>query len=152
MDIEAIKTRLLDFEFVDFVGPQTEEIIRDAEVTLGVTFPPSYRSFLKEFGAGGVDSEEVVGLGGPEHLDIVKLTRRFRERAHHLPNNLLPLRNDGFGNYDCIHLDLKGDDEECAIVQWSHEGDSEQDCDVISPSFYSWFDSLLVMIEEELAG
>lgn len=152
MDTKEIKTRLLDFEFVDFAGPQAEEAVRDAEVNLGVTFPPSYRVFLKEFGAGGVESEEVVGLGGPDHLDIVKLTKRLRERDNHLPDCLLPLRNDGFGNYDCIHLDLEGDNKERAIVQWNHDGGLNQDYDVISPSFSSWFESLLVMIEEELAG
>lgn len=151
MDTKAIKTRLLDFDVVDFVGPQAEETVKDAEVNLRVTFPPGYRAFLKEFGAGGVESEEIVGLGGPDHLDITKLAKRLRERTNHLPDYLLPLRNDGFGNYDCINLDLQGADKECAIVQWNHEGGAEQDCDVISPSFSSWFEALLVMIEEELA-
>ena len=46
----------------DFVGPRSAELIQRAEVALGVRFPPTYRRFLSEYGAGNIGGTEIYGV------------------------------------------------------------------------------------------
>ncbi|SKB09576.1 SMI1-KNR4 cell-wall [Prosthecobacter debontii] len=149
MNIENIKTRLGEFGEVEFSGSVSEQVITDAENEFGFTFPPEYREFLAQFGSGGVDSEEFIGLGGPDHLDIVKLTKRLRERSNSLPTHLLPLRGDGFGNYDCLDLNKPTTNGEFAIVIWNHEAGKNQSYEILAKSFGVWFESILNLIEKQ---
>jgi antitoxin YobK len=45
-----------------FVGERGERLVSLAEETLGVSFPPSYRSFVRRFGAGNIAAEEIYGV------------------------------------------------------------------------------------------
>ncbi len=45
-----------------FVGPREEGLITAAETALGITFPPLFRRFISELGAGGIGSEETYGV------------------------------------------------------------------------------------------
>ena len=149
MKIQQIKERLTSFDDVDFAGAQSPEKIDAAEQLLGVQFPPDYRRFLLEFGCGGVDSEEFIGLGGDDHLSVVKLTKRLRDRSNRPPDNLLPVRADGFGNYDCIDFNRPAPNGEYCVVQWSHEGGIEQHHELLATSYGEWFESILQLIEED---
>lgn len=120
MSNEELNRRLSMFDAVEPSGPASEAQIAAAEDQLGIRFPPQYREFLSNFGSGGVDSEDFIGLNRPEHLNIVKLTSRLRARNNPLPARLLPLRGDGFGNYDCL-VQRPTTHGEFAIVQWNHE-------------------------------
>jgi len=149
MNNEELNQRLANFETVEPSGPVSEDLIATAEQQLGIQFPPQYRAFMSVFGCGGVDSEDFIGLGGPAHLDIAKLALRLRERNNPLPARLLPLRADGFGNYDCLDTNQPTADGEYAIVQWNHEaGEEDQECELLADSFDGWFESILVMIEQ----
>ncbi len=60
--VERVRRQLSDHESTcEIAGPVTELAITAAEVALGVTFPPSYRTFLRTFG----------GIAIPKHLGIV---------------------------------------------------------------------------------
>ena len=60
--VERVRRRLSDHETTcQIAGPVTESAITAAEEALGVTFPPSYRTFLRTFG----------GIAIPPHLGIV---------------------------------------------------------------------------------
>lgn len=60
--VERVRRRLTEHENpVQIAGPVSEAQITAAEEALGVTFPPSYRTFLRTFG----------GLVIPPHLGIV---------------------------------------------------------------------------------
>ncbi len=60
--VERVRRRLTEHENpVQIAGPVSEAQITAAEEALGVTFPPSYRTFLRTFG----------GLAIPPHLGIV---------------------------------------------------------------------------------
>jgi len=60
--VERIRRRLTgDDNPVHIAGPVSEAQITAAEEALGVTFPPSYRTFLRTFG----------GLAIPPHLGVV---------------------------------------------------------------------------------
>ena len=36
-----------------FIGSRDEELVKAAEAALGLAFPPTYRRFVRELGAGG---------------------------------------------------------------------------------------------------
>ncbi|CAN5845133.1 hypothetical protein BH11MYX3_BH11MYX3_13920 [soil metagenome] len=60
--VERVRRRLREHENpCEIAGPAPEAAINAAEVALGVTFPPSYRTFLRTFG----------GIAIPAHLGIV---------------------------------------------------------------------------------
>jgi hypothetical protein len=47
-----------------FSGPVPHEQVARAEEQLGVSFPPSYRAFLRHFGTGRVHHYRLLGVGG----------------------------------------------------------------------------------------
>ena len=60
--VERVRRRLREHENTcEIAGPVPEAAITAAEEALGVTFPPSYRTFLRTFG----------GIAIPAHLGIV---------------------------------------------------------------------------------
>lgn len=60
--VERVRRRLREHEnSCEIAGPAPEAAITAAEQALGVTFPPSYRTFLRTFG----------GIAIPAHLGIV---------------------------------------------------------------------------------
>ncbi len=60
--VERVRRRLREHEnSCEIAGPAPEAAITAAELALGVTFPPSYRTFLRTFG----------GIAIPAHLGIV---------------------------------------------------------------------------------
>jgi antitoxin YobK len=60
--VERVRRRLTEHDnTVQIAGPVSEAAITAAEEALGVTFPPSYRTFLRTFG----------GIAIPQHLGIV---------------------------------------------------------------------------------
>jgi hypothetical protein len=60
--VERVRRRLKEHENkCEIAGPVSESAIDAAEVALSVTFPPSYRTFLRTFG----------GITIPPHLGIV---------------------------------------------------------------------------------
>ena len=60
--VERVRRRLKEHENpCEIAGPAPEAAISAAEVALGCTFPPSYRTFLSTFG----------GIAIPPHLGIV---------------------------------------------------------------------------------
>ena len=132
--------RYLPAEEMDFAGGVLESDISSAEQALAVRFPSKFRSFLGELGCGGVDSEEFIGLGGPRHLDIVQSTNWLRERPGGFPTTLVPLRRDGFGNYDCLDVGCwTGDD--CPVVEWVHDA-PHADRRVLASDYERWFESI----------
>jgi cell wall assembly regulator SMI1 len=121
--------------------------IGSAERALGVRFPPAFRAFLIELGSGGAGSEEFIGLGGPSHLDVVQATLWARQSPRGFPPTLIPLRRDGFGNYDCLDLDCETESS-CPVVEWVHEAPNGQRR-VLAPDYEAWFASILEMAAED---
>lgn len=72
--VERVRRRLTnDDNPVQIAGPVSEAEITAAEEALGVTFPPSYRTFLRTFG----------GLAIPPHLGIVHDFMGVVQEAQH---------------------------------------------------------------------
>ncbi len=119
--------------------------IAGAEAALGAKLPESYKAFLREFGWGGVDSWELYGLGAgvPNYLHLVRMTDSERTQMHpHIPQPLIPILNDGFGNHYCLDTGALREGE-CPIVFWDHEQGTGQEPEVVSPRFDVWFLDLL---------
>ncbi|MFZ6029410.1 MAG: SMI1/KNR4 family protein [Chloroflexota bacterium] len=111
-------------EKADFVGPKSESFIRMAEDTLGVKFPPTYRKFLKDFGAGGFGGAEIYGLikedfensGIP---DVVWYTMLSRKKWK-LPSDLIPVYDLGDGEDYCIEVNQsRGQNYEGRVIAYS---------------------------------
>jgi cell wall assembly regulator SMI1 len=121
----------------------TEVEIRQAEVQLGVTFPPTYAAFLREVGWLSVDYLQTFGLGRgtPDHYELVRCVLDERHVGHpHIPPHLLPFRNDGGGNHYCLDTSQKNEQGECPVVFWDHEAEEgpDQTPAQVAPDFHTW--------------
>lgn len=143
--IDNVLDRIRKMEDVEIGRGATDAEIRAAEEKLGVCFPEDYKRFLKEFGWVSIGSEEIYGLGTdvPSYLDVVKETYWEREESGlPVPKSLVPIRNDGAGNLDCLatHL-LEGG--RCPVVVWYHELGLDQELEKMAESFTDWLEELL---------
>jgi cell wall assembly regulator SMI1 len=117
--------------------------IRRAESQLGVTFPPSYSTFLRDVGWLSLPGLETYGLGRgtPDYYELVRSTLDERHVAHpHLPPHLLPFMNDGAGNHYCLDTSQKNELGECPVVFWDHEAEDgpDQTPAQVAPDFHTW--------------
>ncbi|HVV75604.1 MAG TPA: SMI1/KNR4 family protein [Mycobacteriales bacterium] len=121
------------------------EHIKAAEETLGVRFPSEYVHFLGDFGWLAIGAAEIFGLGedAPPYLDVVGMTlAERRDQQPSLPNNLVPVMNDGGGNLYCLDCASPGG----SIVLWGHVGEMREVC----VSFSRW---LMGVVEvDSIAG
>lgn len=149
MDFQEIEREIEVFESHEFHGGVNDSLIDSASVSIGLPFPPGYREFLRRLGCGYVSFQEFIGLGGPDHLDVVKETLhlRGRSRLSRFPVHLIPVLSDGFGNYECIDTARPTGGGEFKVVNWLHDGGDEQSCEVIAESYLDWFWSVLQMIK-----
>lgn len=110
-------------------GTVSQEVIAEAEVKLGLLFPPSYRIFLSHFGASFGEGFEVYGLDPslkpgemPQWSDVVKSTLLLRPDS--LPKNSIEISNDG-GEF-CYFLRCSETDPgfEGPVIEWgpAHDG------------------------------
>lgn len=122
----------------------TDGEIELAEQALGILLPSSYKSFLRDFGWGGVGHWELfgVGTGVPSEVDLVDIALSERTEATPLtPEHLVPVMNDGGGNLFCLDTARTLDDD-CPVVLHDHELDEISD---VSDSFLAW-------LNERIAG
>jgi hypothetical protein len=150
MTIEDVIREAEGFEGREFAGPVSDAVVAAASQELGLAFPPQCAAFLRTFGAGSVASESFVGLGGPRHLDVVWLTRvlRARKSARLFPVSLVPVRSDGFGNYDCIDTTQLTSDGEFAIIEWAHDRPDAEPNHILATTYFEWFVLILQMVRE----
>jgi len=129
MSIEQLEKtieRLRKHHESSFLPPQTEELVQKAEQKLDVTFPPTFRHFLRALGSGDVSGVEFFGIvdarfdHGPP--DAVSCTLEFRHETD-LPRHLVVVFDHGdgtrFSMLDTSRRDSRG---ECPVVCFSHQG------------------------------
>lgn len=136
-------------DLADFEGPKYEQLVAAAEQRLGVTFPPEYRLFLLELGAGSFGGTEVYGVIGDD----------FDNSG--IPDavwNTLTMRNDDGLAYDLVAFHAVGNGEQLclrcggpdhgAVVVFVAGADHDPDkLEVVADDFGSW---LCEMVEQEL--
>ena len=105
----------------------TDEDISFAERKMGVNFPISFRSFLKEHGWGYFGSLELIsGLGTdiPKEWEsgtnLLQVVDDERLGPSHFPHDIIPFCQNGAGDWyalDCSRSDRK----EATVVFVAHE-------------------------------
>ena len=132
----------------DFAGPRPEALVARAEAALGLRFPPSYRQFLLDLGAGDVGGFEVYGIIDDDFADArvpdaIALTLDARRSG--LDRRYVLIGTLGDGSHDCLdtgHPDVSG---EAPVVQLSAE---YEDPVTLADSFGEY---LLVEVEDALS-
>jgi hypothetical protein len=138
-------------EMSDFDGSQPDSLLEKAEQTLGVRFPPTYRRFLAEYGAGGFGASEFYGVfredfessGVP---DAVWRALKLRREAE-LPDHLVPVADLGDGQVAVLDLSGRGD-EAPVIAFMPGVPPEEQERVRIAPDFGAF---LREAVEAEIA-
>lgn len=132
------------------IGPGIDAgAVAAAEQALGVVFPSTLREYLMRFGHLEVGHFEMFGLGAhlPLYLDLVNVTRGERSASGcPLPNDLIPLLNNGGGDLYCI-----GTSEEAAgkIFYWDHTGGPKQEPEEYASTLPAWIVGLLEKLDRE---
>lgn len=109
-----------------FVGERDETLVATAEAALGRPFPPTYRRFVKELGAGGFGSFEFYGVIDDdfEHSAVPNgVWGTLQARRYGLPEELILVADAGYGGIEYA-LDTAEQDEEgeCPVVTWTARG------------------------------
>lgn len=122
----------------DFAGPRSEDLIKTAEAALNVSFPPTYRRFVSEFGAGNYGWAEFYGVISSNFLkssvpDGVWSTLTQRQKAN-LPRELIVVGDTGSGELYC--LDLSEKDGPVVVVD---PGSDMSARERIAPDFGTFF-------------
>jgi len=107
----------------EFTGPVSEEEIRAAEKELGLSFPSSYRAFLRRYGAGTVHYYDLYGLPRGQLWGDVVMMNQLDQRS--LPSHYLKFMED-VGDY-AYYLDTSrmNSAKECPVVVFGWEEDGE---------------------------
>jgi hypothetical protein len=126
-----------------FVGPIDASIIERAEGLLGLQFPPTYRRFLEQLGAGDIWGEEIYGivdddLEDPLVPNAVGLALAGRADGS-LPDHLLPVYDLGDGTTFGLHFNAAGD--EAPVVSW--HGGASAGTQLEAPDFGAFLFQLL---------
>jgi hypothetical protein len=133
-------------DLADFAGPRDEELVRAAEEALGVRFPPSYRRFLREYGAGSFGGQEIYGV----------IDADFESSG--VPDavwNTLGLRHDGDIPPDLVVVYATGDGERLCVQSSASDTPmlaiwpgSDEEPEVAASDFGTWFKEI---VEGEIA-
>lgn len=109
------KAKSLCGEYI--TGPVSDAVIEKAEKELGLRFPDSYRSFLRNYGEGGVIGVSIIGLE-EDFAGVVKYTKKYRESLH-LPPEYAVIKLTGSKYVDwALCLDTKRmKNGECPVVK-----------------------------------
>ena len=121
--------------------PPVDEAITRAEGVLGIRFPGSFISFMRESRTMELPLCAEFYWIGEESLgtsNIVAANRREREESvSPLPCYLVAFYNDGMGNQVCFDSRHRSVGGEYPIVFWDHELEAEENVAVaerVSPS------------------
>ena len=122
-----------------------------AEGELEVTFPDSYREFLRNYGAGSFGVEAVYGLGVPPDKlpNVVWATEQLRKSDDFFPGDLVVIQDTGQGDILCLATSRMKDNE-CPVVQWIPEMSFEEQMFETINSTFAHF--LLALVRSATRG
>jgi hypothetical protein len=139
-------------ELSHFVGPRPESLVALVEQVLNVRFPLTYRTFLRELGAGAFGSVEVYGVCDDDWEDsgipdMVWITLGD-QRAGWLPSQFVHIGDDGMGNMLVLDLREPRLAEEPKVFAWAAgRSQVDDDLEVVAPDFGTFF---LSQVEAQL--
>jgi hypothetical protein len=98
-----------------FVGPRDPALVASAEAAIGLRFPPSYRRFVTELGAGSIAGEEFYGVIGEDWTasppDAVGLTLKDHRNGD-LPSHYIVVGDTDEGERYALDTSEAGGDGE----------------------------------------
>jgi len=104
-------------------GPVNDTSIADAESKLGLLFPPSYRTFLRRYGASFGQGFEMYGLPpessadkAPQWSNVVKTTLRLRPDS--LPQDSVEISHDGVEHGYFLRCSRTDTRYEGPVIEW----------------------------------
>lgn len=118
-----------------FAGPKSEDLIYKAENALGLLFPPTYRRFLKELGAGNIAGQEFYGVTSDKFDNAsvpngVWFTLHARKN-YSFPDDLIISSLDD-GSYIALDAHKEHSDRECEVVLWTAP---DEDAEILYDDF-----------------
>jgi hypothetical protein len=134
-------------ELADFAGPRDEALVARAEQVLALRFPPTYRQFLREFGAGSFGGTEIYGVIDDD-FDASSIPDGIWNALEHrrrgtLGNDLYEFYAPGDGEAVC--LDFTSPGEEAWVVAVVPSGNGKPH--ILFDDFGAW---LMEAVEDEL--
>ncbi|HSI85789.1 MAG: SMI1/KNR4 family protein [Candidatus Methylacidiphilales bacterium] len=109
----------------------SEDALRILEHTFGAELPADYRAWLQECNGGWpdnlnnwIDDSAIPGvpncIGVQDFLSTDRIISTHREYGGRIPRYLLPIGDDGDGNYVCLGIlgESRG-----GIYYWDHENE-----------------------------
>lgn len=105
-------------------GCLSEESVSEAELVLSVSFPPSYRDFLLNFGAAEVGFYRIAGIAAeqamltpPRWLNVVTHSNQLRRSfGDLLPRGHIAISDDGGENKFFLDTSTSNSEGECPVV------------------------------------
>ena len=152
--VEAMDLLTTQAAEASFVGPISEVTVQRAEAKLDLVFPPTYREFLLQLGAGNLFSAEFYGITG-DNLDVlgipngVWLTLDERDCSS-LPQRFILIADSGVGPYFAIDTGTRNEDENCPVVEW--QGGLPEDRQNLKPVASDFGEFFLARIREAIAN
>ncbi|MBY5162886.1 SMI1/KNR4 family protein [Salsipaludibacter albus] len=136
-----------------FIGPRDPALVASAEQALDVAFPPTYRRFVLELGAGSVGGREFYGVTTDNFTSAsvpngVWLTLDERWKFD-LAEGLVIIGETGLGEYYVLDTRHRTEDGECPVVLWVP---GVSDADGLLTSVAPDFGAFLLDAVEEVFG
>lgn len=119
-----------------FAGPKSEELISKAENALGLFFPPTYRRFVKELGAGNIAGQEFYGVT-TDNFDSASVPNGVwftlhARKNYSFPDDLIIVFSLDDGSYIALNAHKEHSDRECEVVLWTAP---DEDTEVLYDDF-----------------
>ena len=119
---DLLKAFQLIDENKDFMsGPKSEELIQKAEQALDLNFPPTYRTFLKKYGCGGIGGFEIYGI--TRDFDYASIPNGIwltldERKDDYLPKHFIIVSDTGDGYWYCLDASQVNASGEYPVVIW----------------------------------
>ena len=143
--VERVRRRLRDHESsCEIAGPVPESAISAAEEALGVTFPPSYRTFLRTFGGIAIPAHlgivhDFVGVTH-ENADVVKRTLDARTERKLSENLVVVGMGAGYQEWFCLDVSRTQANGEAPVLMYDARDNA------LDQQFYDDFGQMLAEV------
>ena len=107
-----------------FSGEKTESSISKAQKALSLSFPPSYRLFLKRYGTCAIAGEEFYGIPIVENYKKSTVPNGIwytldERKTSNLPEKMILIYDVGNGEKFALDLRQQNPDGEAPVVVWN---------------------------------
>ncbi|MEF3119249.1 SMI1/KNR4 family protein [Streptomyces chrestomyceticus] len=116
----------------EYNGECSHEKISVAEDAMGLTFPPSYRRFIEEFGTCDFGSASFLGVYEVEGKLWGSHGETLKRRAEGLPDHVIELEEDGTGGILVLDASQPDTDGEYPVRIWEQW---RTEMEFLSPNF-----------------